>query len=255
MTAVLERPAHATLRRDASRFYLFMAAACAGVAFLGFAPTYWLPIARGALSVHPVIHIHALVFFIWSAFLVVQVWLATSGHLARHRAMGMVGVSLATAMTIFGVLATIRQIENAAALNQTRAGEAFAIVPFAGIMFFAVTFVLAVANVRRPDVHKRLMLLSSIAILDAPVARWFITFLAPPGPAGPPPVEVAVLPALVAMLLLLVAMAFDWRTLGRPHKVYVIGGFALLTLKLAQVPLSTTPFWHGIAAWLHGLAA
>jgi hypothetical protein len=30
-------------------------------------------------------------------------------------------------------------------------------------------------SVRLPDVHKRLMLLAAISILDAAVARWFLT--------------------------------------------------------------------------------
>jgi len=57
---------------------------------------------------------------------------------------------------------------------------------------------LAIANTRRPEIHKRLMLLAGISLLDAAVARWFLTFLAPPGPPGPPPVPVTIAPAIVA---------------------------------------------------------
>ena len=35
-------------------------------------------------------------------------------------------------------------------------------------------------------------------------------------------------PALVADLFLVVAMVRDWRLLGRPHPVYVYGGLILL---------------------------
>ena len=52
-------------------------------------------------------------------------------------------------------------------------GIAFAIVPLSGILFFAVVFTLAIANTRRPETHKRLMLLAGISLLDAAVARWF----------------------------------------------------------------------------------
>ena len=189
-----------------------MALSCMAVAFLGFAPTYWLPMASGSFPSMPVIHFHGMLFFAWTLYFAFQTWLAASGRTARHRTIGMIGVSLATAMTIFGFLAAVNAMKRSAALGLTDAGIAFAIVPLSGILFFAVVFTLAIANTRRPETHKRLMLLAAISILDAAVARWFLTFLAPPGPAGPPPVPVTIAPALVACLLLVAAIVFDWRT-------------------------------------------
>jgi len=98
------------------------------------------------------------------------------------------------------------------------------------------------------------MLLAGISILDAAVARWFLTFLAPPGPAGPPPVIVTIPPALIAYLLLVAAMVFDWRTRGRPHRVYVIGGIALVAVKILNLPISTTHAWHSIAGGILAMA-
>jgi hypothetical protein len=98
------------------------------------------------------------------------------------------------------------------------------------------------------------MLLASISLLDAAVARWFLTFLAPPGPQGPPPVIVTIPPALVAYLLLVVAIVFDWRTRGRPHPVYVIGGVALVLVKLLNLPISHSAAWHAFAGGVLALA-
>lgn len=235
-------------------FYFHMALACTAVAFLGFAPTYWLPMASGSFPPMPVVHVHGMVFFAWTLYFAFQTWLAASGRVARHRTIGMIGVSLATAMTILGFLAAVNTMKRSAALGQTDAGIAFAIVPLSGILFFAVAFTLAVAATRRPETHKRLMLLAGISILDAAVARWFLTFLAPPGPPGPPPVEVTILPALVAYLLLVVAIVYDWRTRGRPHPVYVYGGIALVAVKLLNWPISVTPAWHSFAGGILALA-
>lgn len=240
--------------RSEAQFFVYMAAACAVVAFVGFAPTYWLPLATGSFRAPPVMHLHGLLFFAWSLFFVYQASLAASGRYVKHRRTGMIGVAFATAMLVFGVLAAVRQMHAAAALQLADAGKAFAIVPLGGIFFFAVTFVLAIWYAARRDWHQRLMLLAAIAILDAPVARWFITFLAPAGPPGPPPVEVTVPPALVAYLLLVIAMIYDWRTRGRPHKVYVVGGIALLLLKFGQIPVSKTAAWQSVAGWIMGLA-
>lgn len=235
-------------------FDVKMASACVATAFLGFAPTYWLPLAQGSFSAAPVIHFHGFLFFTWMLYFAVQTWLAASGRTGRHRAVGMIGISLATAMTIFGVLAEISAMKQAAAIGKTEEGIAFSIVSFSGILFFAVAVALALAAHRRPEIHKRLMLLATISLLDAAVARWFAAFLAPPGPPGPPPVPVAIAPALTAYLLLVAAIIHDWRTRGRPHPVYVYGGLALVAIKFLNWPVSLTPAWHGFAGGLLALA-
>jgi len=235
-------------------FYFYMALACTAVAFLGFAPTYWLPVMSRSFSASPVIHFHGLLFFAWSLYFAFQTWLAASGKITRHRAIGMIGVSLATAMTIFGFLAAVNAMKRSAAAGLTNEGIAFAIVPLSGIFFFAVVVMLAIANIRRPETHKRLMLLAAISLLDAAVARWFLTFLAPPGPAGPPPVPVTIPPALVAYLLLVVAIVRDWRINGRVHPVYLYGGTALIAVKLLNWPISVSSFWHAFAGGILAMA-
>lgn len=248
------RSPRAIAQSQITYFYFYMALACMAVAFIGFAPTYWLPMARRSIAAPPIIHFHGLLFFAWTLYFAFQSWLAASGRVVRHRAIGMIGISLATAMTIFGFLAAVDAMKRSAAIGQTDAGIAFAVVPLSGILFFAVVFALAIGAIRRPETHKRLMLLAGISLLDAAVARWFLTFLAPPGPAGPPPVPVTIPPAFVAYLLLVVAIVHDWRTNGRPHPVYVYGGAALIAVKLLNWPISMTPLWHSLAGGILAMA-
>ncbi|MGY4573970.1 hypothetical protein QA639_38085 [Bradyrhizobium pachyrhizi] len=255
MTILIDRNSpRAAAKVEAKFFYFYMALSCMAVAFLGFAPTYWMPMARGSLSSPPVVHLHGLLFFAWTLYFVFQSWLAASGRIARHRSVGLIGISLATAMTMMGIVASISVMKRSAAIGQLSEGLAFAIVPLSGILFFAVVFALAIICLRDRETHKRLMLLASISILDAAVARWFLTFLAPPGPVGPPPVPVTIAPALVAYLLLVVAIVFDWRTRGRPHPVYIYGGLALVAVKLLNWPISTSAAWHSVAGGILALA-
>ena len=255
MTTLTDYPSPRVIAQSqATWFYFYMALACMAVAFVGFAPTYWLPLASRSFSASPVIHFHGLLFFAWTLYFAFQSWLAASGKIVRHRAIGMIGVSLATAMTIFGFLVAVNAMKRSAAIGQTDAGIAFVIVPLSGIAFFAVVLALAIAARTRPETHKRLMLLAGISILDAAVARWFLTFLAPPGPMGPPPVEVTIVPALVAYLLLVAAMIFDWRQWGRPHPVYIYGGIALVAVKILNWPISATSAWHSLAGGILALA-
>jgi hypothetical protein len=238
----------------AQYFYFYMALSCIAVAFLGFAPTYFMPMASGKFPAMPVVHFHGLLFFAWTLYFALQSWLAASGRVLRHRSMGLIGVSLATAMTLSGFLVAVNAMKRSAAIGMADEGIAFVIVPLSGMLFFAAVFTLAIGYVREKEIHRRLMLLASISLLDAAVARWFLTFLAPPGAIGPPPVFVTIPPALVASLLLVAAVVYDWRTRGRPHPVYVYGGIALVAVKLLNWPLSTTAAWHSFAGGIFAMA-
>ncbi|MDO9563776.1 MAG: hypothetical protein Q7J60_19335 [Bradyrhizobium sp.] len=255
MTILIDdKRAHVSATSHAQYFYFYMALSCIAVAFLGFVPTYFVPMAAGKLPPMPAVHFHGLLFFIWTLYFAFQSWLAASGQVMRHRTTGMIGISLATAMVISGFQVSVHTMKRSAAIGMTDEGIAFAIVPLSGMLFFAVVFALAIAYVRQKEIHKRLMLLAGISLLDAAVARWFLTFLAPPGPLGPPPVPVTIPPAFVASLLLVAAIIYDWRTRGRPHPVYVYGGIALLAVKLLNWPISGTAAWHSLAGGILAMA-
>lgn len=235
-------------------FYVWMAAACAIVAFIGFAPTYWAPLAQGTFRGSALVHIHGALFFAWPLFVVYQTWLVSCGRIINHRDVGLIGIALATAMTLLGVAVAIVGAMRFMGTTVEAETKAFLIVPLSIAVFFAITVGVAIANVRRAEWHKRLMLVATVSLLEAAIARWFLTFLAPAdAPPGPPPVSVASLPALLGDLLIITAIVFDWRTRGRPHPAYLTAGGALLAVQVLRVPFSGTQMWHGIATWLIGI--
>jgi hypothetical protein len=63
-------------------------------------------------------------------------------------------------------------------------------------------------------------------------------------------VSVAV-PAIARVLL---AMVYDWRTRGRPHKVYVFGALLNVIEPVLVVPISGTQAWLSTAKFLEHLA-
>lgn len=267
MTATTVNTARAVAATH-TRFYLWMAVAMAATAFLGFAPTFWAPLVQGVPERIAVLAIHGALFFGWTLFLIYQAQLVVAGNTARHRDIGIIGVSLATAMVIFGALAAINAARRADALHFSANGEAFMIVPLAALFSFAVLVTTAIYNARRPEWHKRLMLAATAVILDAAIARPFIAYIVmgghmPPfqgtvGLAGfngpPPPVAGVLPPALIGMLFIVAGMIFDWRKLGKVHPAYWwAGGFAL-AVQLLKIPFSDTALWHGIARSLISLA-
>ena len=168
----------------------------------------------------------------------------TARAVARHRELGIAGVALATGMFFVGTGMALSSIRRSEAAGFGDAALAFSAVSLTGIVLFAVLFGIAIANVKKPEIHKRLILVATVSILQAAVGRWFLLFLAPPlppgGQASPPPVIVSVIPALVADLLIVAAMIHDARTRGSVHRVYWIAGGALLAVQLLRVPLSTS---------------
>jgi len=240
-----------------SYFYVWSALACVAVAFLGFTPTYFAPLVKGSLSASPLVHVHGIAFFSWTLFFTYQAWLAASGRTMRHRDIGLIGISFATAMTLLGLMVAVASATRAGGIGFLSEAKQFMVVPVAGITTFAVLFAFAIANVKNKEVHKRLMLVATASILDAAVARWFLTFLAPPpapGASPVPPVGIALPPALLVDLFIIAGIIHDWRTRGRPHPTYLIAGGAVLVQQLLRAPISTTAVWDGISVWLMHVA-
>ena len=236
------------------RFYVAMAALFVLIAFTAFIATYWAKVAAGTFTGAPILHLHGALFFTWTLFFLAQTALVASGRTPDHRAWGMAGISLATAMAFTIVLAAINSIRVAGLIGMADEARRFSYVSLSGLVLFAGFMAAAIAWVRRPDLHKRLMILAMIPLMHASVARFFLLLFAPADAEGPPPVVVSVPPGLAVDLLLVAAMVYDWRTRGRPHPVYLIGGALLLANQLLAVPLSATPTWMAIAAWVQSLA-
>ena len=244
----------AGVRSETRNFYVWMAGAFLLIAFGGFTPTYWAKVAAGTFHGEPIIHIHGMLLFAWTCFFFIQTALVASGRILDHRAWGLAGISLFSVMMCSILVGEATVLKRYDALGFGDASRRFAAVTLCAWPLMAAIFTLAIVNIKKPQVHKRLMLLLMVGIMTPAIARVFLTFFAPPGLAGPPPPFVSVPPALVADLLLVVAMVHDWRTRGRPHPVYVYGGLILLAQQLLTVPISSTAAWMRIAQAFQNLA-
>ncbi len=160
-------------RRTMGTFYVWMAALSVLIAFSGFAETYWLQIPAGTFTGSPLLHLHGILFSAWTLFFLSQTWLAASGRMQHHRAWGVAGVSLATAMVFVGFATSIASMQKDVAAGFAHQARAFAIVPLTAAVLFAVLVAWAVVAVKKPETHKRLMMLATLSILQAPLGRFF----------------------------------------------------------------------------------
>lgn len=237
-------------------FYVWMAGTCALIAFGGFAPTYWMQLVPATFVGSPLLHLHGLLFSAWTLFFLLQTTFVATGRMSRHRTWGMLGISLATAMLFVGFAAADEVLVRRLAAGFGDRARAFHIVSTSMITLFSVFVVAAIACVSRPEIHKRLMLLATITVLPPAIARVFYAVNIGmgaglrPGLAGPRTVESVLMTGLLADLLIVVAMAYDWRTRGRVHPAYLIGGGIIVAVQFLRAPVSATQWWYGIADFL-----
>ena len=249
------------MQRDrAHDLYIWMAATCVVLSFGLFAPTYWLQIPVDSFTGTPLLHLHGLLFSIWPLFFLWQVLCAAKGRLERHRAWGLFGIALATAMVFSGLATAIHSVIAATVAGHGMAARSFAIVPVSAMVLFAGLVAVAIANVTRPEIHKRLMLLATISILQAPLDRIFFALnagLAPglrPGALPPPPPEATLPAGMITLGLILIPILHDWRTRGRVHPAYISGGAIIAALVFLRVPIGASATWDSFALFLSRFA-
>jgi hypothetical protein len=100
------------------------------------------------------------------------------------------------------------------------------------------------AIVRRRDsqAHKRLMLLATISILDAAVARLPLEFLRTSNWNYLPATDV----------FLLTAVLYDVASRRSVHRAYVWGGLVLIAEQALRIPVGETAAWQTLAAAIIG---
>jgi len=227
---------HQTTTRPS--FFVWMAGLCVVYAFGGFTPTYFMPLATESLrAVSPVVHIHGVLFFLWTLVFFVQTWLVSSHRTATHRTLGMAGISLATAMVVFGLIVNLLANARRIQLGEIEPAYAFGLAGWASMIGFASLFVLGIRNIRKPDRHKRWMLFATCMILGAAVGRLWLpvfNFEQPP----------ALLIFATVDVIFIACLAYDWRTLGKPHSVTLAGGAAVIVSQLLVPVAFTTQVWR-----------
>ena len=166
------------LRAEGRYFYLWMAGTFVLVAFGGFTPTYWAPVAAGTFHAPSIIHIHGMLMFTWTCFFFVQTALVATGRTMDHRSWGLAGISLFSILAVFILVGEEAVLKRGEAAGFGDAARRFAAVSLCAWPLLVTGFTLAIVNIRHPPVHKRLMLSVMIGMMTPALARVFVTLFA-----------------------------------------------------------------------------
>jgi hypothetical protein len=223
-------------------FYSSMTIAAALVVFVGFAPSYYLRDSDQLLPLPTYLRVHGLVFTMWMVLCIVQTSLVAARQTDVHRAVGWVTAALAVVMVMVGTAAGILSMRVQVEAGYGQQARAFLTTPLFSMMVFAGFVAAAIVRRRDAQTHKRLMLLATMSILDAAVARL--------------PLDVVRTTSWAHMattdLFLVVAVLYDVATRHTVHQAYVWGGLVLVIEQALRIPVGETTMWQSIARVILG---
>jgi hypothetical protein len=224
--------------RRRTPFFFAMSAVILSIVLVGFAPTLYL---RPLFSVPPIpfyVYVHGALLTTWFVLLLAQTSLIRIGRVATHRRLGVVTVCVGVGVIVASLTVTLkfvsRVVHSGVDLDMDISVLGFGSgvpvlmlaatalwVNLASLTTFSGLLCGAVLSRRRPEIHKRLMVLASISILGpaiARISRW-------PGLGG----DLGPFVPIVVLLLLAALVCFDWYRHRHVHRATLLGGgFVLL---------------------------
>ena len=238
------------------RFFTWMSAAMAAVAFAGFARTYYLAGfndgPRPVLT--PVVHLHGALSTAWILLLILQTRLIANGRRDIHRLMGMAGTGIGPAILATGIFVAIsseRRVHTAATAGTLADPYVFLIFPFASVGLFALFVTLGVLKRNRPDAHKRYMLLATASLIVPALAR-IVTQATQGGVPGVVAVPGVVGAVVLVNVFLLAMVIHDLHTRGRVHPVTLWGGAVTVISEVLRFAIGFSAPWQAFARMLMG---
>ncbi len=229
-----------TRRRRERWFYIAMSIAAVITVFAGFAPTYYLRPYYNTAPLMPLLHLHGIVFTSWLALFMVQTTLVAAHRTDIHRRLGILGGVIASFMVLIGFTTAVIRASQGATPIPGVSPLSFLVVPLGDMLVFPILVGAGFYYRRRPDVHKRLMMLATISILAAAIARLPFAVMQ----AGPPAffgfTDVFVLACIV----------YDLFTLKRVHRATLFGAILIIASQPLRLMLGGTHAWLAFAGWL-----
>lgn len=215
-------------RHRHSRLFLRVGAFGIAVAIVGFGKTFFYPLFTGAFAAPLMIYVHGAFLFGWVIFFAAQSLWVHQRKFRLHKRMGWVGGGIVTGVVLSTLAVAVLASKRTAASGDIDAASGDLFVIMMEMSAFVALIISAFLLRRRPDVHKRLMLLAFIASLGPAWFRFRHYF---------PPIDNPALlySVLLADSLIVIAALVDFIRERRVHWVYAFIGSAMVCVHLIEV--------------------
>lgn len=227
------------------RFFTGMAFAILTTVVIGFSRSFFL---RPFFPEWPspsenIFYVHGVLFSAWIALFAFQASLVAGGHTELHRKIGPFSALLAFSMVIVGTFgALIAAGRTTGFVGVPIPPLQFLAIPIFDMILFSAFVSLGIANRRNSQSHKRWMLLATLNLVTAAIARW-------PGVAALGPLAFFGLTDLFVIAL----VVWDISTRRRLHPATMWGGFLIIVSQPLRLAISGTQVWLAFAHWATGL--
>lgn len=224
-------------RADEHRYFLAAAVVLTLLVLWAFSFEYRDLMHPGQFTV--LVQMHGLVMFTWVGLFLTQVALIAWQRPLWHRRLGVIGMALAFLVVALGVPTAVTASRlGGDHLPPGATPGGFLADAFTQLAAFALLAGSGLALRRRPDVHKRLMLLSNMPPLIAATVR-LVNFL-----------HVDASGTTLRNLLVLAFILVDALRTRRLHPALVIGGACLIAADAADSALAGTAVWAHVVRTL-----
>ena len=237
-----EQPQAAPRKRG---HYFFAASLIALAIFLtGFFKTFIVPSYQRTFEAPLVIYLHGAFLFLWSLVFIAQTILIRK-RFKLHRLLGFSSLVIVVCVVISTMATGVYVMKRDLAAGLGELATSSLVGTFTTPIIFAIFVAAGIYYRRKPEIHKRLMLLAMIAITWPAFFRFRHYFPAVPNPE-------LIFGLLLPNSMILLAVLWEKFTVKRVHPIYLTAGLALFAENFAEYWLFDSPGWRVVAHWLAG---
>jgi hypothetical protein len=229
------------------RFYTWFVVCAFLIVFAGFAHTFYLRLVFETKGLPLLLHVHGFLFTAWFVLFFVQARLVARHRVDLHRKLGVAGAFLAPLCACVAILVSFTAGKRlflahpASLANFTRP---FAMDFGTSLMFLGLVGV-ALYLRRRPEIHKRVMVLACCSILFPAIGRI-------PASANTVLFDAVGFWGLVAITEIppLTCILYDTIKHRRLHPAFGWGGTVLMASFPALMLVAASDSWFKLLSWL-----
>ena len=207
---------------------------------VGFWPTYF---SRVPLETSIRVHVHGVAMSLWYVLLVSQAYLIRKNRRPLHRKLGRLSYALVPVIALSTLAMAHHRLQVSGLTPETLF---FFYVQLSLLVFFLLSYGLAIANKARPLVHARYMICTALALIDPIFGRILYNSLG----INFPLLEVLTY-SMAGAIFLWLAVWDSWRKPASRVFAGMLGAFLAINAPVFFVYGSTE--WHAFAAWFRGL--
>jgi hypothetical protein len=218
-------------------FYFCMSLLIPVVVVYGFSHTINKNLIHPAVPRPFILYIHAAVFSGWLIFFILQSILVRTHNVSVHRRTGWFGAALGVAIPAVGFSTAVVMGRFNVLHSLDPKAAADLMIPFFDMFAFSIPFALAIYWRKKPEFHRRLILMATCALTAAGFGRF------------PPQILPNVIFYAGVDFLILLGAARDLIVSRRIHQVYFVGlpAFVCGQIVVMYTNVHESPWWMKIA--------